>query len=72
MAEGGKNFSQNQRQVLYIARSLLMDEATANIDNSSADTKIHYNFSDVTVLTIVHRLNTNVDSDRILLLDNEK
>jgi ABC-type multidrug transport system fused ATPase/permease subunit len=50
-----------------------MDEATASIDNatdSAIQRMIRENFENTTVLTIAHRLNTIMDSDRVLVLDD--
>ena len=76
--EGGINLSQGQRQLLCIARAiiskpkiLLMDEATSNIDSKTdqiIQRIIKTEFSDSTVITIAHRLNTIIQYDRVVVL----
>lgn len=76
--EGGNNLSAGEKQLVCICRAALrkakiviFDEATANIDVVSEQKimeLIKHEFKDATVLTIAHRLNTIINSDRIAVM----
>jgi ABC-type multidrug transport system fused ATPase/permease subunit len=82
VSEGGSNLSFGQRQLLVIGRALLTeasliicDEATAAVD-AETDARIHKifrsDFAKATCLTVAHRLNTIMDSDFILVMQDGK
>lgn len=80
IGEQGGNLSQGQRQLLCLARALLvgapiivLDEATASIDIAS-DAAIRRTLAEhcrgITVLTIAHRPASVADADMIIELDS--
>lgn len=72
----GANFSLGTQQLICLARAmlnpspiLLLDEATAALDsdtNAAVSEVLRTHFSDRTIFTIAHRLDTIIESDRIL------
>lgn len=80
--EGGGNFSQGQRQLITFCRALLkaptlllLDEATASLDNDSDDkvqALLSQHMAGKTQLTIAHRLGSVREADRVMVMHDGK
>lgn len=80
LSEGGGNISQGQKQLLCIARAMLMhpsvlllDEATSSIDTRT-EKKVQKAFAELmkgrTSFVVAHRLSTIEEADLILVMKN--
>lgn len=75
----GLSLSAGQKQLLCLARAILrknkvilMDEATANVDNETdriIQKIVKERFNDCTLMVIAHRMRTIIESDKILVVD---
>ena len=82
ISENGSNLSTGEKQLVCICRAILrkcnvviLDEATSNIDvvtEERIQTLLETYLRNSTVITVAHRLNTIINSDKVLVLSYGK